>query len=131
MEAFTSGNVEKEYQAIVSGIPNEKSITIQSKIRRKQGFVFESGPELDSGQDGITEFEVIESNVDSSRIKCHPITGRTHQIRLHLAEWGYPIIDDPIYGPNGDTSSRRTQNVGISLVSKSLQIPCLDVNVKC
>jgi RluA family pseudouridine synthase len=131
MEAFTSGKVEKEYHAIVSGIPDENSRTIQSKIRRKRGFVFESGPDLDSGQDGITEFEMVESYDDASLIKCRPITGRTHQIRLHLAEWGFPIIDDPIYGPNGDTSSKRTQNVGISLESKSLKIPSLGVNVKC
>ncbi len=131
MEAFTTGNVEKEYHAVVVGIPDEKSTSIQSIIRRKQGFVFESGPDLDSGQLGHTEFEVIESYKDSSLIKCNPITGRTHQIRLHLAEWGFPIIDDPIYGLNGDTSSKRTQNVGISLKSKSLKIPTLMVNVKC
>ncbi len=131
MEAFTSGNVEKEYHAIVAGVPREIKKTIQSKIRRKQGFVFESGSDLDSGQQGITEFEVVEKYEESSVIKCIPITGRTHQIRLHLAEWGYPIIDDPIYGPNGDTSSKSTQNVGISLISTSLQIPNLLVNVKC
>lgn len=129
MEAFTSSNVEKEYHAIVSGIPKEKTKTIQSKIRRKQGFVFESGPELDSGQDGITEFEVVESYDNSSLIKCRPITGRTHQIRLHLAEWGFPIIDDPIYGHLGDTSSKRTQNVGISLVSSKLRIDSLNIEL--
>ena len=129
MEAFTSGNVEKEYHAIVSGIPNEKTKIIHSKIRRKQGFVFESGPDLDSGQEGITEFEVIENYDSSSLIKCRPITGRTHQIRLHLAEWGFPIIDDPIYGPNGDTSSKRTQNVGISLVSSKLKIESLNIDL--
>ncbi len=130
MEAFTASKVEKVYHAIVSGIPKEKTKKIHSKIRRKQGFVFESGPDLDSGLEGVTEFEVVEVYQDSALIKCRPITGRTHQIRLHLAEWGYPIIDDPIYGPNGDTSSKRTQNVGISLVSSKLKIESLNIDLR-
>lgn len=129
MEAFTSGNVKKEYVAKVSGIPAEKKKRISSKIRRRHGFVFESGPNLDSGAQGVTEFEVLESDSNSSIVRCNPITGRTHQIRLHLAEWGYPIIDDPIYGPEGDTSSKLTQNVGISLVSSRLRAECLNIDL--
>lgn len=131
MEAFTNGLVVKEYEATVFGIPAENKITIESKIRRKHGFVFESGEALDSGQLGITKFEVIETSPESnsSLIRCNPVTGRTHQIRLHLAEWGYPIIDDPIYGPNGDTSSKRTQNVGISLTSTKLKIEALGIEL--
>lgn len=93
--------------------------------------MFESGGELDSGQVGITQFEVISSSpeTNTSLIRCNPVTGRTHQIRLHLAEWGFPIIDDPIYGPNGDRSSRKTQNVGISLTSTKLKIEALDIDL--
>lgn len=133
MEAFTNGLVEKEYEATVFGVPDEIEMIVESKIRRKHGFVFESGEDLDSGQVGVTKFKVIETSPESnsSLIRCNPITGRTHQIRLHLAEWGYPIIDDPIYGPNGDTSSKRTQNVAISLTSRLLSIPSLGINVKC
>lgn len=131
MEAFMSGDVHKQYHALVSGVPNEKTKTINSKIRRKKGFVFESGSHITSGQIGITEFEILETNKNSTLIKCSPLTGRTHQIRLHLAEWGYPIIDDPIYGTNGDTSSKRTQNVGISLRSKALKIPSLGIDIRC
>jgi len=129
MEAFSLGKVEKEYLAVVNGIPRELKKTIQSKIRRKQGFVFESGADIDSGQVSITEFEVVESRNSKSLIKCRPITGRTHQIRLHLAEWGFPIYDDPIYGHNGDNSSKRTQNVGISLVSSRLNIKSLNIDL--
>jgi RluA family pseudouridine synthase len=131
MEAFIFGNVQKHYQALVLGVPDEKTKTIQSKIRRKKGFVFESGSELTSGQNSITEFEVLETYQDVSLIKCQPLTGRTHQIRLHLAEWGYPIIDDPIYGFNGNTNGKRTQNMGISLRSKVLKIPSLGVDIRC
>ena len=128
MLAFSGGNVEKEYVAVVSGEPKEDCFEIQSRIRRKQGFVFESGADFETGFKAHTKFEVVERWGDSSLVKCKPVTGRTHQIRLHLREAGNPIIDDPIYGPNGDTSSKRKQNVGISLASVKLKIP--DLNIK-
>ena len=129
MQAFTTGKVQKEYVAQVAGVPKENAFEVQSKIRRKQGFVFESGSELDSGFTAHTQFKVLERRENSAFIQCRPITGRTHQIRLHLLEAGFPIIDDPIYGPNGDTSSVTTQNVGISLVSVSLRFPELAIDL--
>ena len=129
MEAFSSGNVEKEYHALIVGVPLENKKTIESKIRRKKGFVFESGLHLDTGQDAITHFEVIKTYDSTSLVKCRPVTGRTHQIRLHLAEWGFPIIDDPIYGINGDRSSKKTQNKGIALLSSKLTIESLHIHL--
>ena len=129
MQAFTNGEVEKEYRAKVAGVPTQDHFEIRSNIRRKQGFVFESGRHVENGVEGHTQFEVVERFEDSATVKCMPITGRTHQIRLHLAEAGFPIIDDPIYGPNGDTSSLLTQNVGISLVSTSLRFPSLGIEL--
>ena len=129
MKAFSSGNVEKEYHALVVGVPVGNKKTIQSKIRRKKGFVFESGVHLDSGQDAITHFEVMKTYDSTSLVKCIPVTGRTHQIRLHLAEWGFPIIDDPIYGINGDRSSKKTQNIGIALLSSKLTIESLHIHL--
>lgn len=128
-KAFADGEVEKAYLAMVEGNPTEDAFEIQSKIRRKQGFVFESGKELDSGFYAHTKFQVLERHVHSTLMKCKPITGRTHQIRLHLLEAGFPIIDDPIYGPKGDRSSSKTQNVGISLISVKLGIPSLNIDL--
>ncbi|RNC83180.1 MAG: RluA family pseudouridine synthase [Balneola sp.] len=127
MQCFSEGKVAKGYLAQVSGTPKEKTITIDTPIRRKQGFVFETGYDLEGSKEAVTHFEVISKDEDSAVIKCIPETGRTHQIRLHLAEWGYPIIDDPIYGKDGDESSTTTQNLGISLVSTGLRIEELDV----
>jgi len=55
-------------------------------------------------------------------VLCEPITGRTHQIRLHLKHAGFPFFDDPIYGPNGDDSGLKLQNSAISLRSYELEI---------
>ena len=125
---FTHGKVEKTYLAHVHGLPEEDSVTIDSPIKRKHGFVFESSHGLTGAREAVTHFEVVERRENSAVVKCQPQTGRTHQIRLHLAHWGYPIIDDPIYGPDGDRSSRTMQKRGISLISFGLVIKELGID---
>lgn len=125
---FTHGKVEKTYLAHVRGIPVEDSVTIDSPVKRKHGFVFESKKGLVGAREAVTHFEVLERRRDSAVIKCIPQTGRTHQIRLHLAHWGYPIIDDPIYGPEGDRSSKTMQSKAISLISSGLVIRELGIS---
>lgn len=128
MHCFRDGNVQKTYLAMVDGIPNEKSITINVPIKRKHGFVFESDEKLEGAREAITHFEVMKEFENSALVKCIPETGRTHQIRLHLAKWGHPIIDDSIYGKDGDQSSKTMQKRAISLLNQALVIPGLDVN---
>ncbi|MEQ9308012.1 MAG: RNA pseudouridine synthase [Balneolaceae bacterium] len=127
MHCFAEGRVSKVYFAMVDGIPKEKRMTINSPIKRKKGFVFESNEKLTNARDAITHFEVIEIQENSTLVKCIPETGRTHQIRLHLAKWGHPIVDDFIYGKNGDQSSKTTQKSAISLVSAGLEIEELGI----
>ncbi|MBO6584674.1 MAG: RNA pseudouridine synthase [Gracilimonas sp.] len=127
MICFSESKVQKTYYALVSGNPEENAITIDTPVRRKTGFVFESELGLKHAKEAITHFEVFKCNQDSAIVKCMPKTGRTHQIRLHLEQWGHPIIDDPIYGLNGDKSSKRAQKAGISLLNAGLEIEELGV----
>lgn len=129
MTEFAEGRVQKTYYAEVSGVPDEDTVTITAPIRRKTGFVFESNPDLTNAKPAETTFTVVERKEHSAIIKCEPKTGRTHQIRLHLEHWGYPIIDDPIYGIHGDKTSKKAQKTGISLVSSGLVIKGLGVNL--
>ncbi len=128
MLCFSNGKVTKTYYAVVDGVPKEQSITINTPIKRKHGFVFESDEKLEGAREAVTHFEVVEIYEDKALIKCTPETGRTHQIRLHLAKWGYPIIDDSIYGKGGDQSSKTMQKRAISLLNTGLTIPDLGVN---
>lgn len=128
MQQFTDGKVKKTYYAHVAGNPSVDSVTIDSPIRRKHGFVFESEHGLAGAREAVTHFEVAEQRKGNAIIKCMPETGRTHQIRLHLSKWGYPIIDDPIYGPGGDRSSRTTQKRAISLLNTGLEIEELGIS---
>lgn len=129
MMCFSKNKVNKTYFALVSGVPTENKVTIDSPIRRKNGFVFESKLGLNHAKEAVTNFEVVSRDRDeeTSIIKCLPKTGRTHQIRLHLEQWGFPIIDDPIYGHRGEKSSKKAQKVGISLLNAGLEIEELGV----
>lgn len=129
MTEFAEGRVQKTYFAEISGQPKEDQITINTPIKRKTGFVFESNPDLTNAKPAETIFTVIERKEHSCMVKCEPKTGRTHQIRLHLEHWGYPIIDDPIYGINGDKTSKKAQKAAISLVSAGLKIDRLGVEI--
>ncbi len=129
MLCFAQDKVQKTYYALVSGVPAQPGITIDLPIKRKTGFVFESKLGLEAGKESQTKFTVMDRGTSSALIKCEPITGRTHQIRLHLESWGHPIIDDPIYGIGGDKSSKKAQNIGISLISSGLEIKELGVHL--
>jgi RluA family pseudouridine synthase len=113
-DMFINGYVHKFYEAIVRGVPAEDEVTISVGIKRKQGIEFMCSEDADS-KPAITRFKVLERGIDWARVGCEPVTGRTHQIRLHLQKWGYPIWDDPLYG-----SDVAMQNRPISLVSMHL-----------
>lgn len=119
--AFESGNVRKVYRAVVSG-EMMKPMTVEASIRRKRGFVFECGENLTGAKPAITKFIPEEIRDGKTVVRCEPVTGRTHQIRLHLKYAGFPIFDDPIYGPNGDDSGLKLQNSAISLRSFGITV---------
>ncbi|TVR17406.1 MAG: RluA family pseudouridine synthase [Balneolaceae bacterium] len=119
--AFTNLNVEKWYYALVKGSLIEM-IKVTAPIRRKKGFIFECGDNLAGAKPAETIIEPVQTDGDISIVKCKLITGRTHQIRLHLREAGLPILNDPIYGPNGDSSGKQLQNRSIFLQSSALKI---------
>ncbi len=127
--AFESGKVEKWYYARVHG-RMESPISVSAPIRRKRGFVFECGRDLQGAKPAVTHFYPEQYEEGVTWVRCVPVTGRTHQIRLHAAHSGFPILDDPIYGPMGDDSGRRLQNCAISLCSAGFVVGELDIGVE-
>jgi RluA family pseudouridine synthase len=101
---FQSGGVEKTYWAVAAGVPADSEGRIDLPLKkvsnRTGGWRMVSEPD---GQAAVTEYRVLGTGVAPSGgrlawIECHPRTGRTHQIRVHLAALGAPILGDPQYG---------------------------------
>lgn len=98
IELFRAKKVQKEYVAVVDGLVRDKKKTITSKLAPRHHFqgqtLYGSSP---AGQEAITEWELIGVGTKSSLLLCKPITGRTHQLRVHLKEAGHPIVGDYQY----------------------------------
>lgn len=98
IELFRKKKVQKEYLALVDGLVRDKKKTITSKLAARHHFqgqtLYGSSP---TGQEAITEWELLGVGTKSSLLLCKPITGRTHQLRVHLKESGHPIVGDYQY----------------------------------
>lgn len=96
---FEARTIKKEYLAIVSGVPSRDSDYIERPIgphpthRERMAIRL---PE-DGGKASVTFYEVLERFRGHALVRCHPETGRTHQIRVHLTHIGHPIIADKLY----------------------------------
>ena len=88
---------EKTYYALTFGGPEEDCGIIDLPIARKPlpSLLREVRPD---GKPSVTEFAVLERLGQTCKLALRPITGRTHQLRLHCAHMGYPIVGDPQYG---------------------------------
>jgi RluA family pseudouridine synthase len=123
--AFEDKRAEKIYAAVVSGTPEPVLWQCKLPVRRKSGYVFETHPD---GSTAETLFERVETDGQVSLVLCRPLTGRTHQLRLHLRATGFPIVDDPVYGAQVENPTDSIlQNAAISLVHIALRIPGLDI----
>ena len=98
-EQFRMREVQKNYLALVDGHPPTPTGRIDAAIgrsskNRSQMAVVPS----DQGRQAVTEYKLVEKFSHHSLIEAHPLTGRTHQIRLHLAFIGCPVVGDRLYG---------------------------------
>ena len=99
-------DLQKTYHALVYRGPEESSGIIDAPIDRrpKPSLLRFVGPE---GKPSVTEFQVLCRMEDHCKLQLRPITGRTHQLRVHCSHMGYPILGDPQYGnPQSDDMSR-------------------------
>lgn len=98
---FHDREVQKTYIAIVAGEPSEDSGTIDLPMRKDMNPANAPRQIIDHerGRRAITHWNVLERMGDRSRVELRPITGRSHQLRLHLKEIGHPILGDDLYAP--------------------------------
>lgn len=100
--AFREGRVEKRYRALVSGRPREERFAIETPIgpvpHPVLGTVHGATP---AGKAARSRVTVLGLRGDATLVAVDLDTGRPHQIRIHLAAAGHPLVGDPLYGPGG------------------------------
>jgi 23S rRNA pseudouridine1911/1915/1917 synthase len=95
---FERRQVKKKYRAIVVGKPFADGGSIDLPIAGNEHGVRKMKIDKKNGKEAETEYSVIEKFKDFALVEARPLTGRTHQIRLHLSAIGLPVLADPLYG---------------------------------
>lgn len=110
-ELFEVHDVERRYLAIVQGRPGRDKWRVESMLVRNRGDGKRGTGDSDDGKRAVTHFKVLEKLRGATLVEATLETGRTHQVRIHLAEAGHPVLGDKIYGNAG--SSRRFPRVAL------------------
>lgn len=103
--AFKERTVEKIYHAVVQGHPDPLAGTIDAPIGRHPSHQWKFAVTPD-GKPSITHYETLEAFPGASLLEVHLETGRTHQIRVHMAAHRHPCVGDPLYGSDPTLSQR-------------------------
>lgn len=96
---FAKHSIDRRYQAIVAGLPNPASGTVDAPLarsstnRQKMAIVAEG-----RGKRAVTHYQLVTPLRGGSLIECRLETGRTHQVRVHMTSIGHPLLGDPVYG---------------------------------
>ena len=105
---FKHGKIDKTYWTVVEGGPTEDEGTIDlplGRLNAERGWWQKPDPE---GQSAVTNWKVLGRSDGLAWLAMEPVTGRTHQLRVHAAAMGWPIVGDNIYGTQA--SLRRLRN---------------------
>lgn len=96
---FADHSIERAYLAITAGVPSPLAGTVRGNIgrsdsnRKKMVLVGDN-----RGKHAVTHYKVLEALGDAALVECRLETGRTHQVRVHLASIGHALLGDPVYG---------------------------------
>lgn len=93
-------SITRKYYAIVHGVITEDSGTINQPIGRSRTNRMKMAIDIMNGKRAVTHYRVLERYKDYTYVECQLETGRTHQIRVHMASIGHPLLGDQIYGPS-------------------------------
>jgi 23S rRNA pseudouridine1911/1915/1917 synthase len=102
LAAWRDGRVDKSYRALVTGMPDQPAFSVDAPIgpvpHPRLGQVHGASP---VGKVALSHVRVLGRREEHSVVEVRIPTGRPHQIRIHLAFAGHPLVGDPVYGPGG------------------------------
>jgi 23S rRNA pseudouridine1911/1915/1917 synthase len=110
---FAAHSIDRRYLAIVSGVPKAKEGVIdaplaRSAANRKKIAIVEGK----RGKRAVTHWRRLDVLKDAALVECRLETGRTHQVRVHMASIGHPLVGDPVYGRSGKTHGKLLKELG-------------------
>jgi 23S rRNA pseudouridine1911/1915/1917 synthase len=110
---FAAHSIDRRYLAIVSGVPKASEGTIdaplaRSAANRKKIAIVEGS----RGKRAVTHWKRLNVLADAALVECRLETGRTHQVRVHMASIGHPLVGDPVYGRAGKTHGNLLRELG-------------------
>ncbi|MBQ9806488.1 MAG: RluA family pseudouridine synthase [Clostridia bacterium] len=100
-DAMKEGKIKKTYLAVLDGEMQDKEGVIDAPLHRTaQSIIVREvcSPDAPDADPALTEYRVLAAENGHTLVQAHPITGRTHQLRVHFAHLGYPITGDDLYG---------------------------------
>ena len=104
---FAAHSIDRRYLAIVNGVPKISQGTVdaplaRSAANRKKIAIVEGS----RGKRAVTHWQRLNVLKDAALVECRLETGRTHQVRVHMASIGHPLVGDPVYGRTGKTHGK-------------------------
>jgi len=118
---FESRKMEKRYLVVARGTPKLAEWICREPIGPDPRQIGRMRPDRREGKDAETRFKLLQAGENTSLLEAHPITGRTHQIRVHLLASGHPVAGDELYGvasgqAGGKTKGSRSIPLGLRSV---------------
>jgi 23S rRNA pseudouridine1911/1915/1917 synthase len=110
---FAAHSIDRRYLAIVSGVPRQSQGIVDAPLARsavnRKKIAIVTGPR---GKRSVTHWKRLNILEDAALVECRLETGRTHQVRVHMASIGHPLIGDPVYGRSGRTHGKLLNQLG-------------------
>jgi 23S rRNA pseudouridine1911/1915/1917 synthase len=117
---FADHSIERAYFAVVSGHPLPTAGTVDGAIarstvdRKKMAIVGEGRRSPSRGKHAVTHYKTVERLPHAALVECRLETGRTHQVRVHMASIGHGLVGDPVYGRSSSTLRPVLTRIGFS-----------------